>query len=515
MKRLLILIGILLFSLNTRAADSKVSALPGYTVVTGDEYMYIVYSGVSYKIKMDTILYLVSDSVQAIQSALEDSCSDLRTYIDLMAAGSGYFLKRTGYIGGGGSSSYTLYPTDGTSLGLYLGYDPTSYYVGYRFYVSGDSYFDGNIDMSAPDSISWNNTAGIRRDAYDSLRLWDIYAGNVGLSQLLNFPASLSANTTVNTLTYDLAFTDASDYGYFRDYSEDLTTLTSGTDIILTSPSITLAGNVDTIDFGGTRIFEVSANSVTYIDQPYTNGNDVTFTFRYLDVGATQTRSLAEFNNIQLTPSDTYPYATDAEPGDMQYDASEDLIYYYAGDAAGGGKWTALDTAGSSGTGGTYDSAAVWSGSRQYVHIFDTTGTKYDSVLVEIDSSDAVYCATLSVTTDNISDGDSLTFVTVSSGYCIIPMNYVIFYDYDDANTYTSDDATYSAYLEAQDATVVEAIQDGWIEASTDIYAGDISAVPQTMTVPITSLYLDWFTHTGTGTGTVIFKLYYAIARFN
>jgi hypothetical protein len=245
----------------------------------------------------------------------------------------------------------------------------------------------------------------------------------------------------------------------------------------------------------------------------------------------------AEFDTVFLDDDHNYYFTMGIYSNTITLHLNEDSIHFY--DLSGAYSGSAIDVNyimigdsvcnadiskcihiddlidGASGTGGTYDSSAVWSEADQWIHVFNADGTKWDSLLVEVDSSDAVYCATLSISSANITDGDSLQIIAApGAGKVILVQKCIIYYDYDDANTYTSDDADYSCAFEGYQWT--SNVTDNTFETATDrFYITDITNAGFGDGLDNTGVYIDFFTHTGSGTGTAKAKVYYTIADFN
>lgn len=533
MKRLILITSILIGSyLIGNSQDYSADQLPAMSGFSGtsSEYFYLLDGAVDKHFTGLMLTTLINDSVGGLRQTLIDSLDDIRDDMNLLFSGEGYFIKRTGYYY---SYSRTLVPKDGSNyLGLWLGADPGSAWTQYTFYNYGESYFNSVVTFNQP--LYFDDTDVIIYRSGDSLKIKD-WSGTYNLLDLAAFPATLTANTIVNTSTYDLSFVDGSGYGYFRDYSEGITKVSAPTELQLEATDITLTGDVSLV--GGMTFSEdislIPADTfrTATVNKIWGSSSGIIFETAHGDYSQSESviigydeysggnKSTLRTPMLTIYRSDDVPSVI-PEEGTLRFDDSESMYKYVNGN----GYWSTLDTTGGAGGAGfgSYDSTQVWSASKQYIVVVDPTMTYFDTVALEIDSSDAVYCATLTISSANILAGDSLQIVAApGAGKIIVPVKVSAFLDYG-GTAYSSTTTSYIKTKGGGTARNIWSLENAFFQATADGYHWDQPSGDYleklTVNTPFdsnTSYWLDLDDAITTGNGIVKIKLYYTIADFN
>src|SRR3972149_5808329 len=142
MKKLLILLAIWpvwLFS----QTDQSVDELPAKTALTGaaTEYLYLLDNVTDKHFTGASLVDLIGDSAGAVRGALIDTALAIRTDVEAMSGGEGYWKFKMGFSFGDGFSR-TIYPMKSFYYtAVTIGEEPPSSHNSYKLTVNGESKF--------------------------------------------------------------------------------------------------------------------------------------------------------------------------------------------------------------------------------------------------------------------------------------------------------------------------------------------------------------------------------------
>lgn len=248
MKKLFYFI-LLSIALPACSQDSSVDELPEKTTFEGDEYeVFYMLDGVTdNQITGETIMRSVTDSIDVVQAALEDTATALRDYIVTVGQGEGLWSLTTG--------SYPSITQTGR-YNLALGSVSDGFHRYYPLNVYGSMRMTGTLDLT--DFVTVKNDGG-------DLELSDAsFSSGVTLSDLYNLNRTITTDATL-TFSGDETFT-ITDFDVFN---------VSGNTYNNTASEINITGS-NYYNSARYSSFDGSI-SIPYYTIPYTDTVDIDF----------------------------------------------------------------------------------------------------------------------------------------------------------------------------------------------------------------------------------------------